>query len=50
VASTYCSSSIETDSYEQEDKNADIIQINAGEPKFLTPLPSLFIDYEWAKL
>jgi hypothetical protein len=38
------------DSYEQEDENGDMIQINAGDPKFPTPLPSLFTDDEWAKL
>ena len=41
---------LETDSYEQEDENGDIIQINAGDPKFSTPLPSLFTDDEWEKL
>ena len=41
---------LETDSYEQEDENGDMIQINAGDPKFPTPLPSLFTDDEWAKL
>jgi len=41
---------LETDSYEQEDENGDMIQINAGDPKFPTPLPSLFTDDEWVKL
>ena len=41
---------LETDSYEQEDENGDMIQINAGDPKFPTPLPSLFTPDEWAKL
>ncbi|RKP22009.1 hypothetical protein ROZALSC1DRAFT_26593 [Rozella allomycis CSF55] len=31
-------------------ENGDMIQINAGDPKFPTPLPSLFTDAEWAKL
>jgi hypothetical protein len=41
---------LETDSYEQEDENGDMVQIHAGDPKFPTPLPSLFTDDEWAKL
>jgi hypothetical protein len=41
---------VEADSYEQEDENGDMVQINAGDPKFPTPLPSLFTDDEWAKL
>jgi hypothetical protein len=41
---------LEADSYEQEDENGDMVQINAGDPKFPTPLPSLFTDDEWAKL
>jgi hypothetical protein len=41
---------LETDSYEKEDENGDMVQIHAGDPKFPTPLPSLFTDGEWAKL
>jgi hypothetical protein len=39
-----------TDSYEQEDENGDMVQIHTGDPKFPTPLPSLFTEEEWAKL
>lgn len=35
---------LETFSYEQEDENGDMIQINAGDPKFPTALLSLFTD------
>jgi hypothetical protein len=31
-------------------KNGDMVQIHAGDPKFPTPLSSLFTDDEWAKL
>jgi hypothetical protein len=41
---------LETDTYEQVDDNGDMVQINAGDPKFPTPLPSLFTPDEWAKL
>jgi hypothetical protein len=41
---------LETESYEQEDENGAMVQIHAGDPKFPTPLPSLFTDDEWAKL
>jgi hypothetical protein len=41
---------LETHSYEQEDENGDMIQINAGDPKFPTPLSSLFTTDECDKL
>jgi len=41
---------LETYSYEQEDENGDMIEINAGDPVFPTPLPSLFTADEWDKL
>jgi hypothetical protein len=41
---------LETDSYEQEDENGDMVQINAGDPLLPIPLPSLFTTDEWDKL
>jgi hypothetical protein len=41
---------LETDTYEQEDENGEMVQINKGDPIFPTPLPSLFTSDEWAKL
>ena len=41
---------LETDSYEQEDEDGDMIQIHAGDPVFPIPLPSLFTTDEWDKL
>jgi hypothetical protein len=41
---------LETDSYEQEDENGDMVQVHAGDPIFPTPLPSLFTTDEWDKL
>ena len=41
---------LETDTYEQEDENGEMAQINKGDPIFPTPLPSLFTPDEWAKL
>jgi hypothetical protein len=41
---------LEANTYEQEDENGDMVQINAGDPKFPTPLPSLFTADEWDKL
>jgi hypothetical protein len=41
---------LEANTYEQEHKNGDIVQINAGDLRFPTPLPSLFTADEWYKL
>lgn len=36
--------------YEQEDENGDMVQVNEGDPAHPIPLPLLFTDDEWAKL
>lgn len=41
---------LETDTYEQEDENGEMVQINKGDPIFPTPLPYIFTPDEWAKL